>query len=249
MFRGTLLPPIFRGRLLSGVSLRRQGLRYASDLSRDQIKPPALFQDVNRQPVPYHVLQQQQQQQQQHQQQQQILPPHQPQQHQQSTYPFGREEKLSLVQLFSNRATREAAWRLFLLLSLTQVVVFYVCSNAILDELEDTESKLTDLWDYYERKDISQTVMAVHIGQLKQQLINVGAKPVTTQQALTVAQHLLSFARDKETGNLMIYVDPHSQIYRLVPFSYEYDIQKVPRLDSAVDKTWEEFNRGPKEVP
>ena len=223
------------------LPVRSLGIRHAAGIpeSGAQTKPPALFQDATRQPVPYHMLQQQNKNQNQT---TQTIP-------QQPQDPFVRGQTLSLLQLFSNQATRGATWRLFLILSLTQVVVFYVCSNAILDELEDTESELTNLWDYYERKDISQTVMAVHIGQLKQQLLSVGAKPVSAQQALTLAQHLLSFARDKDTGNLMIYVDPQSQIYRLVPFSYEYDIKKVPRLDAAVNKSWDEFNRGPKEVP
>lgn len=225
--------------------VRSPGIRHAAGLpgSGTQMKPPALFQDASRQPLPYHVLQQHQQQQSQSQSQTAQTTPQQPQD------PFVPGRTLSLLQLFSNRATRGATWRLFITLSLTQVVVFFVCSNAILDELEDTEGELSNLWDFYERKDISQTVMAVHIGQLKQQLLSVGAKPVSAQQALTLAQHLLSFARDKDTGNLMIYVDPHSQIYRLVPFSYEYDIKKVPRLDAAVNKSWDEFNRGPKEVP
>ena len=85
--------------------------------------------------------------------------------------------------------------------------------------------------------------MAVHIGQLKQQLLAAGLKPVTPSQALLVSQHLLSFARDQETGNLLIYVDPNSSIYNLVPFSYEYDIQKIPKLDTVVEKTWNDYNQ------
>lgn len=219
--------------------------RHLSDISKGQTQTtkPMLnvFQDANAHPVQYHILQKQQQQQQQKQ-----------QNHDQNKQLEQNNNKirgkLSIFELFKNENTRRAAFTLFLSLSITQVIVFYMCSNAILDELEDTENKLADLWDFYERKDISQTVMAVHIGQLKQQLINSGIKPVTSQQSLTVAQHLLSFARDKDTGNLMIYVDPNSSIYKLVPFSYEYDINKVPRLDTAADKSWDEFNRGSKQA-
>lgn len=153
-------------------------------------------------------------------------------------------KKLSIMELFKNKETRGATIKLFTGLGLLQVVVFFISLNAVMDELEDTESKLVDLWGFYERKDISQTVMAVHIGQLKQQLLKSGINPITPQQALTVSQHLLSFARDPNTGNLMIYVDPNSQIYKLVPFSYEYDIQKIPKLNLVVDQTWEEYNNG-----
>lgn len=213
-----------------------QATRLSSALSKTNVPPPSLFQDADNQPVPYHILKQQQQQQ------------------QTSNFSVSDQrlhnkekkdlitENVTLFQLFTNKYTRAAAFRLFILLFFSQVLAFYYSCREIIQELDDTESKLSDLWELYERRDISQSVMAVHIGQLKQQLINAGIKPINAQQALTIAQHLLSFERDKDTGNLMIYVDPNSQIYKLVPFSYEYDIQKIPSLNNVIEKTWEDFN-------
>ena len=155
--------------------------------------------------------------------------------------PLSESNKLTISQLFINKSTRGSVIKIVLSLGLLQAIIFFISSNAIMDELSESESKLLELWGFYERKDISQTVMAVHIGQLRQQLIKLGVNPVTTTQSLMVAQHLLSFDRDN-TGNLLIYVDPNCQIYNLVPFSYEYDIQKIPKLNNVVDTTWEDFN-------
>lgn len=155
--------------------------------------------------------------------------------------PLSESNKLTISQLFINKSTRGSVIKIVSLLGLLQAIIFFILSNAIMDELSESESKLLELWGFYERKDISQTVMAVHIGQLRQQLIKLGVNPVTTTQSLMVAQHLLSFDRDN-TGNLLIYVDPNCQIYNLVPFSYEYDIQKIPKLNNVVDTTWEDFN-------
>jgi hypothetical protein len=202
-------------------------VRQVGNLARREIQPPAFFQDIDKKPPPFHQLTTKQN---------DII------QNNHKNVKF--EKKMSILDLFRSKNTRSSTWKLFSSLVVLQIIIFYISSNAIIDELDDSETKLLDLWRHYEIKDISQTVMAVHIGQLKQQLINAGIKPVTPQQALTVSQHLLSFARDQYTGNLMIYVDPKSQIYKLVPFSYEYDIQKIPKLNSVIDQTWDEYNKG-----
>lgn len=198
-------------------------------------QPQALFQDASKMPLPYPI-------------QNKLhpipsTPPTQPINYIHSNTGVNNK-KFSVMELFKNKETRGTTIKLVAGMALLQVLVFFISLHAIMDELEDTENKLVELWGFYERKDISQTVMAVHIGQLKQQLLRVGINPITPQQALTVSQHLLSFARDPNTGNLLIYVDPNSQIYKLVPFSYEYDIQKIPKLNQVVDQTWDEYNDG-----
>ncbi|CAI8497080.1 unnamed protein product [Pichia kudriavzevii] len=186
--------------------------------------PKSHFQDLNNHPLPYAFK----------------MPRQGPQN---ITYNSAVAKELSIGELFTDKSTRKSTFRILAIVTLLQVVLFYVSSKSLLDELDDTDEKLMELWGFYERRDISQTVMAVHIGQLKQQLLAAGLKPVTPSQALLVSQHLLSFARDQETGNLLIYVDPNSSIYNLVPFSYEYDIQKIPKLDTVVEKTWNDYNQ------
>jgi hypothetical protein len=147
----------------------------------------------------------------------------------------------SMIQLFTNKNTRNATCQLLLTFGIIQAVLFYTSFKDMATEIEDNDAKLLSMWDLYERKDISQTIMAVHIGQLRQQLIQAGMKPVTSSQAIMVAQHLLSFDRN-ENGNLLIYVDPRSSIYELVPFSYEYEIQDIPKLNNVIQQTWDAFN-------
>lgn len=197
--------------------IRKNWNRSSSNTSTPTVVPPSIFQGNTTKPPPYNS-----------------------QSHQQIPI---QNEKLSIFKLFTNRSTRWATIKLVTLLTILQVLMLYAVSNAVLDELEDTESKLLSLWDFYERRDISQAVMAIHIGQLKQQLIDADVKPVSAMQALSVAQHLISFTRDEETGNLLIFVDPNSKIYKLVPFSTEYDLDKSPRLSNAVRSTWEEYKK------
>lgn len=219
--------------MLSSGLRRLGGVRQVTNIPKPQLPPVALFQDSNRAPIPFDIKKYQA-----------------PKSNKETTIPSVRVDdgqtrvrnKISMLGLFTDASTRGATFKLVVSLLLIQLVVFYVSCKSLLQELADSDTKLLNLWGFYERKDISQTVMAIHIGQLKQQLINAGIKPVTPNQALTVAQHLLSFQREDETGNLLIYVDPTSQIYQHVPFNYEYDIQKIPKLNNVIDETWKEYD-------
>lgn len=157
----------------------------------------------------------------------------------------GNETNIGIGMLFKNRSTRAPVLKLLAMMSVLQVVVFYVSSTTLVDELEDTEDKITQLWNMYEHRDISQAVMAIHIGQLKDQLIKAGVQPIDSQQAMKLAQHLITFERDADLGNLLIFVDTKSKLYPLVPFSTEYDISKVSKFRHAITDPWDTYQRRP----
>ncbi|GMG21011.1 unnamed protein product [Ambrosiozyma monospora] len=190
--------------------------------------PPTHFQDQSNIPLPYDQLSKQQphlhshiqsqdhvgQEQQQSQVQQSILNP---------------EYQFTIKELLSNPQTRAATIRLVFFMFCINLITLY---NYYESEEENTQlqDEVVHVWEGYDQKDISQTVMAVHIGMLKKQLMDVGLVPVPSSKAIEMSKSLLSFDRRDDNGQLLIFVDQKSPMYSLIPFHSEYNVSQIPQF-------------------
>ncbi|QPG76397.1 hypothetical protein FOA43_003786 [Brettanomyces nanus] len=134
----------------------------------------------------------------------------------------------SIIDLFRNKQTRYASLALligFLLAYCTFLFQLYQSENDLVLTKRQKDTSL-------EEKDMSQTVMAVHIGLLRRQLIDEGINPIPTQQALKFSRHFLTL---KNKGffddNLHRYVDHKSLLYRLIPLHSDYDPSRIFKYD------------------
>ncbi|GME80570.1 unnamed protein product [Ambrosiozyma monospora] len=185
--------------------------------------PPTHFQDQSNIPLPYDQLSKQQPHSQPHIQSQD----HVGQDPQQSI--SNPEYQFTIKELLSNPQTRTATIRLIFFMFCINLITLYNYYESEEENIQ-LQDEVVQVWESYDQKDISQTVMAVHIGMLKKQLMDVGLVPVPSSKAIEMSKSLLSFDRRDDNGQLLIFVDQKSPMYSLIPFHSEYNVSQIPKF-------------------
>ncbi|GME70630.1 unnamed protein product [[Candida] boidinii] len=142
------------------------------------------------------------------------------------TNPFNfstKQETITLTDLFNLKSTRKAMYQLGFLMLLANFITMY-CFMVLYNENTVLKDQLVETVYNYDQKDISQTVMAIHIGLLKKQLLERGAIPAPSQTAVETSRRILSLERN-DNGQLLIFVSQKHPIYPFVPFHSEYNVE------------------------
>ncbi|GME97568.1 hypothetical protein B5S28_g3932 [[Candida] boidinii] len=134
-----------------------------------------------------------------------------------------KQDTITLTDLFNLKSTRKAMYQLGFLMLLANFITMY-CFMVLYNENSILKDQLVETVYNYDQKDISQTVMAIHIGLLKKQLLERGAIPAPSQTAVETSRRILSLERN-DNGQLLIFVSQKHPIYPFVPFHSEYNVE------------------------
>lgn len=134
------------------------------------------------------------------------------------------QSKIGIIELFTNSKTRRAT------VSLISGIVLLNC--AICYQLLQSRQLTTDserkLQHTIMENQVSKSVMAVHIGMLRKQLLDHNLIPVSSSKALLLSTHVLDLNQN-DGGNVRLDTRSisHSILAQLIPPHSDYDPSRV----------------------
>jgi len=134
------------------------------------------------------------------------------------------QSKIGIIELFTNSKTRRAT------VSLISGIVLLNC--AICYQLLQSKQPTTDserkLQHTIMENQVSKSVMAVHIGMLRKQLLDHNLIPVSSSKALLLSTRVLDLNQN-DGGNVCLDTRSisHSILAQLIPPHSDYDPRRV----------------------
>ncbi len=134
------------------------------------------------------------------------------------------QSRLSIIGLFTNSRTRRAA------VSLMSGILFLncvFCYEMVQSRQQAVESE-HKLHHTVMEGQVSRSIMAVHIGMLRKQLLDHNLIPVSSSQALLLSSRVLDLNK-KENGSVRLDTRSisHSILPQLIPQHSDYDPSRV----------------------